>query len=169
MCRSIKTAEAVSAEENSGRGANFGKIVRELLTGKKQHEQIPKGSKEDILAETEMFIDNESTYYNIHSDKNPIEHTLIYDIRRIQQLLKERSISKVHLVDTKAMLADIFTKEMKPNDLFSRAFYNGLLVPNCRCCYSRANALCSSGYVELEPGFETGAESQLSAEEEESQ
>ena len=108
----------------------------------------------------ELFIDNESTFYNIHSDKNPLEQTMIYDIRRIQQLLKKKSLSIVHLVDTKSMLADQFTKEMKPNLDFVQALYNGILVPTCRCCYRPNSSYCSSsGYVELDPGFETGAES----------
>ena len=39
VCRSIKTAEAISAEENSGRGSNFGVMYRELLTGIKKKQQ----------------------------------------------------------------------------------------------------------------------------------
>ena len=38
VCRSIKTAEAVSAEENARRASNFGTMLRELLSGRKQHE-----------------------------------------------------------------------------------------------------------------------------------
>ena len=66
VCRSIKTAEAVSTEENAGRGANFGTMVRELLTGKKKNEQSidRKISGEDFedLAEVEKIQQNNPSF-----------------------------------------------------------------------------------------------------------
>ena len=169
--RSVKTSEAISAEENAGQGANLGTIIREIMTGKKKHEQKEDSKKDSSqsgkLAGVELFIDNESTYCNIYSDKNPKEQSLIYDIRRIQQLLRDKELGRVHLVETKAMLADQFTKEMKPSVEFKQALYDGFLVPQCRCCYKPRNNLPCSGFVDFDPGFETGAETQTSGKENE--
>ena len=110
------------------------------------------------LAQVEMYIDNESTHYNIYSDKNPEETSLIYDIRRIQQLIKEKEVSKVHLIDTKYQMADPLTKAMKPSSSFNRAVFLGLLVPECRCCClnpSGINYVSSTGLVDLEVGYGT--------------
>ena len=163
VCRSIKTAEAVSAEENSGRGANFGIMLREIMTGHKQREQKQKMKFEDMkCADVEIYLDNESTHCNIYSDKNPIEQGLIYDIRRIQQLLRDKEIRKVHILDTKEQLADPFTKSMKASESFIRAIYGGSLEISCRCCYrkSSCNNTSLSGIVETDDlEYQTGPES----------
>ena len=136
--------------------------MREMLTGKKQKDQ-----KEDMklrkinLAEVEVFIDNELTHFNIYSDKNPVEQSLIYDIRRIQQLLSEKEVSKVHLVDTKHQMADVMTKEMRPTDEFLKAMYGGMMSLSCRCCYRG----CVTGLVDIELGYKTGLGFSLAASE----
>ena len=102
VCRSIKTAEAISAEENCERGSMIGVMLKELLTGKKQKQQLESAEEnEKNIARVETYIDNESTFCNINSDKNPEEQSLIYDVRRMQQMIRSGEISKVHIVDTK--------------------------------------------------------------------
>ena len=101
-------------------------------------------------------VDNESTYCNVNSDKNPEEQSLIYDIRRIQQLLKEKDLRKVHLVESKDQISDVITKEIKSPDNFNVAVYEGFLQPKCRCCYSNIKHIPATGIVELEGGYETG-------------
>ena len=115
-------------------------------------------------------MNNESTHYNIYSDKNPTEQSLIYDIRRMQQMLYEKDLRKYHLVDTKDQLADLFTKCTKPSGSFTRAVFDGFLDQQCKCCYKK-NQFNLTGVVEHDDyrgdEYETGPESQSQTESEE--
>ena len=146
-----------------GRGSNYGTMYRELLTGLKQDKQAELLKKKRIsMANIEIFIDNESTHYNIYSDKNPQEHTLIYDIRRMQQLLSNAEVKKFHLVDTKVQLADIFTKNTKPSNDFTRAVFDGFMDVSCKCCYVSPKTGLMTGVVGREDahdGYDTGHDS----------
>lgn len=91
-----------------------------------KREQLEEMKKRDInIAKVDVFIDNESTFCNINSDETPEEQSLMFDIRRIQQMLSQKETQKVHLVDTKDQIADIMTKQIKcPDSLLQDIFGN---------------------------------------------
>ena len=146
-------------------------MYREILSGFKQEQQSRlMNFKKLSFATVDVFIDNESTHCNIYSDKNPQEQTLIYDIRRMQQMINDKDLRKFHLVDTKIQLADVFTKQTKPSNIFMRATFDGYLDNNCKCCYIKDASYLTTGVVEkedcLDHEYDTGPESPVQTESE---
>ena len=66
--------ELLACEENAGAATNTSVTYRELTLGKKVKLQVNQG-KLNLMA-TKLFIDIESVYVNLNSDKNPKEFSL---------------------------------------------------------------------------------------------
>ena len=115
VCDSTKTAETLSADKCSDDAIFFARMVHEIYTGRRGSHQIP------VI----MFTDSKPLFDSIYSTKQVDRKTVRHVIHMMKDSVNRGEIEKFQWVDTKAMLADVFTKDSAPSDTIKDVLEHG--------------------------------------------
>ena len=117
VCDSTKTAETLAADKTLDDAIYCARLVREIYTGEKTMKQIP----------VEMFTDSKPLFESIYSTKQVDRKTIRHVIQMMKDSLARGEVQGFHWIDTKKMLADVFTKDSADSDLIKKVLKEGNL------------------------------------------
>ena len=117
VCDSTKTAETLAADKTLDDAIYLARIVREIYTGQKSMKQIP----------VEMYTDSKPLFESIYSTKQVDRKSIRHVIHMMKDSITRGEVQRFHWIDTKKMLADVFTKDSANSDLIKKVLEEGSL------------------------------------------
>ena len=113
----MKTAETFAADKTTDNAIYFARIIREIYTGEKSHDRIL----------VEMYTNSKPLFESIYSTKQVDRKTMRHMIQGMKDSLARGEVNSFHWIDTKKMLANIFTTDSANCDLVKRVIKEGNL------------------------------------------
>ena len=92
-------------------------MVQEIYTGKKSFKQIP----------VEMFTDSKPLHESIYSTKQVDRKSIRHVIQILKDSKERGEVQDFHWIDTKKMVADIFTKDSVDSEVIMKILQQGSL------------------------------------------
>ena len=92
-------------------------MVREIYTGEKSFKQIP----------VEMFTDSKPLHESLYSTKQVDRKSIRHVIQMMKDSIERGEAHQFHWIDTKNMLADIFTKDSANSEVIRKVLEQGSL------------------------------------------
>ena len=114
---STKTAETLAADKTLDDAIFYARMVREIYTGEKSFKQIP----------VEMFTDSKPLHESLYSTKQVDRKSIRHVIQMMKDSIERGEAHQFHWIDTKNMLADIFTKDSANSEVIRKVLEQGSL------------------------------------------
>ena len=104
-CESTKTAKTRAADKVTYDTIYFARLIKEIYTGVMSLDQIP------VI----VYTDSKPTIESIYSTRQVERKTVRHVIQSMKDTLDRGKASKFKYINTKEMLADVFTKDSVKN------------------------------------------------------
>ena len=114
---STKTAETLAADKTLDDAIFYARMIREIYTGEKSFKQIP----------VEMFTDSKPLHESLYSTKQVDRKSIRHVIQIMKDSIERGEAQQFHWIDTKNMLADIFTKDSADSEVIRKVLEQGSL------------------------------------------
>ena len=117
VCDSTKTAETLSMDKCCDDAIYMARMIQEIYSGKPSLKQIP----------VVLFTDSKPLFESIYSTKQVDRKTVRHIIQMMKDSVSRGEVQTFKWIETKAMIADVFTKESAPTELIKEVLDQGRL------------------------------------------